>query len=281
MKKIIVILTAFTFLVSGCRRNIDKPEINAFGFTTIEDAEKNLGNFAKAFYVVDGSIYTRFEQNGVGSTFSSNGFVDGWFTGGSGLERTNGGTFTIDNIEYYFDKTANGYVAKGFENDLDHSLMTSAVKKMYGKQVNAKLVREGKEIFSSSYYSPLILNANTSNQILDGSSFHQIDEKNGLNLTWDKDLDNKDGVVIHIFWSGDKLDIPFSAQGTAGNKEFATKIDDTGSINLPYSFFSKLPKNAIFSVNIFRGKIDIITGTDNHAYKVYNLAEHKMKCAII
>jgi hypothetical protein len=279
MKKLIIIGTALIFLLNtSCKKTAESPIINAFGFTTLEEAEKNLGQYAKAFYVVDGSIYTRLEN------FSANkyyvGIISAWYTGGFNAPRSNGGTYYLDDVEYYFDDAKQMYMVKGLENDDDMSLMGARVKKMYGKQVKSKLIREGKEIFNTSYYVPADFDMVVSNPIMQGSSFYQISEEKGLNLKWKKDDNNKNGVVIHVSWTGDRLDLPLNAQGTAGQLQFATKVEDTGEITLPIDFFSKLPKDAIFSLNVIRGNIEIIEGTDRKQYKVYNQVEEKLSCVL-
>ncbi len=80
MKKLTIICISFLLLLNvSCRKVDEAPAqtINAFGFTTLEEAEKNLGNYAKAFYVVDGSIFTRLENFSANN--SSIGIVGAWF----------------------------------------------------------------------------------------------------------------------------------------------------------------------------------------------------------
>ncbi len=191
-------------------------------------------------------------------------------------DRTNGGTYYLGDVEYYYDEVKQAYMARGFENDTDNSQMSARVKRMYGKQIEAKLIRDGKEIFKNSYYVPFDFDLVVSNPILPSTSFYQVSKDKGLILKWRKDEKNKEGVIIYVQWSDDKLDLPPNERYI----QIATKIEDTGEVTLPYSFFSKIPKNAIFSVDIIRGNIEILEGTDKKQYKVYNQVENKLNCVI-
>lgn len=277
MKKLTIICISFLLLLNvSCRKVDEAPAqtINAFGFTTFEEAEKNLGQYAKAFYVVDGSIFTRLENYSANN--SSIGIVGAWFKDIFNKDRTNGGTYYLGDVEYYYDEAKQAYMARGFENDTDHSQMSARVKRMYGKQIEAKLIRDGKEIFKNSYYVPFDFDLVVSNPILPSTSFYQVSKDKGLILKWRKDEKNKEGVIIYVQWSDDKLDLPPNERYI----QIATKIEDTGEVTLPHSFFSKIPKNAIFSVDIIRGNIEILEGTDKKQYKVYNQVENKLNCVI-
>ena len=277
MKKLTIICISFLLLLNASCRKVDESPaqtINAFGFTTLEEAEKNLGNYAKAFYVVDGSIYTRLENFSADNY--SVGAIAAWYKDKLNQNRPNGGTFYLDDVEHYYDEAKQTYMARGFENDTDNSQMSARVKRMYGKQMEAKLIRDGKEIFKNSYYVPFDFDLVVSNPILPSTSFYQVSKDKGLMLKWRKDEKNKEGVIIYVNWSDDKLDLPPNERYI----QIATKIEDTGEVTLPHSFFAKIPKNAIFSVDIIRGNIEILEGTDKKKYKVYNQVENKLNCVI-
>lgn len=277
MKKLTIICISFLLLLNASCRKVDESPaqtINAFGFTTLEEAEKNLGNYAKAFYVVDGSIYTRLENFSADNY--SVGAIAAWYKDKLNQNRPNGGTFYLDDVEHYYDEAKQTYMARGFENDTDNSQMSARVKRMYGKQMEAKLIRDGKEIFKNSCYVPFDFDLVVSNPILPSTSFYQVSKDKGLMLKWRKDEKNKEGVIIYVNWSDDKLDLPPNERYI----QIATKIEDTGEVTLPHSFFAKIPKNAIFSVDIIRGNIEILEGTDKKKYKVYNQVENKLNCVI-
>jgi hypothetical protein len=281
-KTLFYTLITFIFFTS-CRKKEDAVEINAFGFTTFEEAEKQLGKYAKAFYPVNGSIYTRVEQHENADASGSNlfAYAGAWFKSANGLPHSDGGTFFIDDLEMYYDGTDQNYKVKGDESNGAGAEISTAVKAMYGKLVSAKLIRNNQEIFKTTYYTPNLLDLSTNCEKIKQTSFNKISEENGITMKWKKDEKNLNGVVISIVWIGDKLDIPLDMQGTVGQKSFSTKVNDTGECTLPYDFFNKLPDNAIFYLSVIRGNIEIINGTDKKEYKVYNQVESKLTCALV
>ncbi len=277
MNKIFFAAFFITLCCIACKKEV--PEVNLYGFTNYKDAEKALGKYAQALYVVDGSIYTRADE------FEANAFSSGktlvytsaWFSAGHGLGRADGGNFFIDDFEMDFDEVS-GYTMKNIAVGTTDDELSAKLAKMYGKTVNAKLVKNDKIIFQTSYYTPKLLNAVVPAPKKTDMSLNPVTTKDGITVKWDKDESNKNGVLFHVIWTGDQLNAPLEKQGTAGFKDFALKVDDTGQFTIPRSFFDRLPKDAIFTLNAIRGNIEIIEGTDKKQYKVYNFNESKMNC---
>jgi hypothetical protein len=277
-KKLFVLSSILLLIASSCKKKDESPEINAFGLKTIEEAEAVLGKYAGYFSMVEGSVFTTVSQYNDLPDLSYSTFAR--FNAVNTASRSNGGVFFLNDLEFYFDESAKSYVVKGLENDTEHKLLKPAVEKMYGTQVNAKLVKDGKEVVNISYYSPKKLNAKTNNEIVPLTSFYEVKQEEGIEISWDRDEKNSNGVVLYVAWTGDKINLSAAEQGTAGFKEFVSKVDDTGKVKMPYSYFKELPAGAIFTIFVMRGNIEIVKGTDAKSYRFYNLSENLLRCVL-
>ena len=275
-------LFSFSLLVvfSACTKDI-KPseELKLFGFKNIDEVRAHLGKYADLFVTTNGSIYQS-------SIKSNNLTTEDWdifarFTNDPFAPRINGGDFFINTTKMVFDNAKQTYVVSGKDNPSEEELGL-LLKGNFGKENEAKLIRNGETIFQSHYYVPNEIAATnlTNFERYDGSAFIKISRK-GLNLQWNKDAKNANGVVAYLSWTGDNVDLPADKQGTQGNVEIAAKFEDTGNTTISSNFFQGIPKHASFTLFLIRGNVEVKDGSDNKNYKFYSYSWYNIRCVLV
>lgn len=283
MKKISLIFSLAILLFYSCAKEEDTHLASGFGFKTPEEAKAALGNYAKVLAIVDGSIYTRTRQYYNGTQDVTTGGIDAWFNDDS-KSRSDAGTFTMNNFEFNFDKNTNGYSLKNYKfheanNIEERERLDKEVAQIYGGEINAKLVKGNQNIFNIKYYCPPLINA-TTNLGFEPRSVFRVVTESGIPLKWNKDDKNTNDVIIHIVWTGDRASLSLDQQGSGGIKERVVRVKDSGEYHLKRDFLNFLPTDAIFSLYVIRGNVDVIKGTDSKEYKIYNQSETQLTCVL-
>ena len=265
-------------LLMSCKKEVQKESLNAFGFTNMTEAKQQLGKYADLFLGADGSVYIsaiRFhnledEDWDIFARFNSTQFAP----------RSDGGEFSVNTHKMVFDKTKQVYALQPDDN-LSEKELGKLLKSSFGTDNDAKLVRDGKIVFQASAYVPQQIVPSNLEQYpkYQGGHFIQISRK-GMEVLWNQDTKNTNGVVAYLSWTGDQVDVPVNEQGTKGNKDIAAKFDDTGNVTIPSSFFAGLPKNAAFTISFIRGNVELKEGEDKRKYKFYSNSWYKISCVL-
>ena len=279
MKKILVFFVSLFLLITSCKRDTNDANVSIFGFKNIDEARLKLGKYADLFSAVNGSTYV--------SSIRYNGTNEGDFEIFARYNedhlspRTDGGNYFINSNKMIFDPKLQTYVLLP-NNDLSKKELGNLLKPTFGKENEAKLIKNDSLIFQTKFYVPTEIVATNLDNFpkLSGSDFIKISRKN-MTFHWNRDNNNNNGVVAYLSWTGDRTDIPANEQGTAGKKDAAIKFDDNGLVILPNSFFDDLPVNAAFTISLIRGNVEVLEGSDKKKYKFHTNSWFKIQCTLI
>jgi hypothetical protein len=99
------------------------------------------------------------------------------------------------------------------------------------------------------------------------------DIANSLQVTWNQDNSNENGIVIIVNWDGMVFN-PTIGRGefTDGYSNYYVITDDDGSYTLDNSIFAELGADKMITVSILRGNIEIIEESSK-TYSFYGLTE--------
>ncbi len=279
MKSLKFILFASFILLFSCRKVKPETAVSIFGFQNMSDARQQLGSYADLFTTVSGSVF-------VSSTKFYSSEEEDWdifarfVADPLSQNRVDGGEFHINERKLLFDKVKQTYVLSP-NNDLSGKELGKLLKSNFGKENEAKLLKDGKTIFQTTAYIPneIVASNLSSFEKYTGSNFIKLGRK-GMNIQWNRDEKNTNGVVAYLSWTGDNVDLPVNEQGTQGKKDIAAKFDDTGEATIPSTFFEGLPKNAAFTISFIRGGVVVKAGSDNNKYKFYSNSWYKVNCVL-
>ncbi|MEO0044139.1 MAG: hypothetical protein RL329_3587 [Bacteroidota bacterium] len=280
MKKKIFIAPLFLiFLLLACRKENNNTPVQVFGFTTLQAAREHLGKYADLFLTVEGSAYVSSTQY-YGSE-QKEWEIFARYNAEQLSERSDGGTFFINQNKLVYDKILGTYILLP-NNDLSSIELDKLLKKDFGNDNVLKIIKNKDTIFQTQTYVPHEIAATNLNKYekVAGSDFIKISRKE-VNLQWNKDSRNTNGVVVFLSWSGDNMSKPINEQGTGGQKQVAVKLDDNGNATLPTTFFDGVPINAAFTISMIRGNIEVATGKDSRKYKFYATSWYKIQCTLI
>lgn len=158
---------------------------------------------------------------------------------------------TINNLEVSKYNVSNGY----------YSLTNNNMDKLglYGKYLTFNFQNiQGRSSTSDSinFYSPNIINVNQNHFIQQTNK--SIDRNSTINIEWNKDILNTNGVVVIVYWYGDinKFSdvngnpLPNNAGTIVRNVDVC---DDNGSYQLTSKNFKDIPKDAKVDIIVLRG----------------------------
>lgn len=276
MKKYLSIIL-LSMVAFACQKEEATPA-NIFGFTNFELAKEKLGKYADIFAESNGSIY--FDAISSNNSSEVDWDIFARFNPTFSKDRTNGGIYQIDDIKLVAG--ADGEYSIENKPNLSEVEQGQLISKFYGKTIGLSLVRDGQEIFKESLYVPEKIQINNfgTDKLLPNTGLYSASRK-GVNLSWNADANNKEGIVAYLVWTGDKIDLAGDQQGKAGFKEVAAKFDDKGKAFLPSEYFTDVPKNAIFTIFTIRGNIVLKEGKDKLLYKMFNKSQHKLSFVMV
>ena len=280
MKKSLIFCFSIFLLISSCTKDVTISSVNVFGFKSMAEARSQLGKYADLFLAADGSVSLE-------STRFNNTDVEDWdifarFNPDPFSPRADGGDFFINDNKLAFNQISQTYLLPSPNENLSDKELSLLLKSNFGKENDVKLIRNNSIIFQTKNYVPNEIKATNLNEFVkfSGSNFLEI-SRGGMNLSWNKDNNNKNGIIVYLSWTGDRTDLPVNEQGTSGNKDVAIRFDDTGEATLPSAFFEGLPKKSSFTISLLRSNIEIIEGSDKKKYKFYANSWYKIQGTLI
>lgn len=243
INKILIFCLLLSSFFSCKKTNIDEQvNANIFGFNSMQEAEDNLGVYAKIFQNTDASIEIR-------STFYNNiekrvNSISGRFVDAETRTfRNDIDEISINNISLKFNNTSKRYTADNVPNLFGEDL------KFYLKDKNGEI--------NQSMYMPDELDVKVALDLFPYSNISSLSKNDDLIVKWNKDNNNSNGLVAYLHWDGSTTDNPGISTKLEKEIHRAMKFDDDGTEILPKSFFDGLPVNANFIIYFIRGNIDI------------------------
>lgn len=134
------------------------------------------------------------------------------------------------------------------------------VKNLFGKNVrflaNSGSRSSGVNI-DDEIYVPQSLNLSVTDQ----TKMPRVNRTQGLQLNWDKDINNQHGVAIVLLWEGKKVgaDKMLIEDNKAVRVQNLTIVEDDGSYSLQAADFKDMPKDAWVLVSVVRGNYKYVT----------------------
>jgi hypothetical protein len=266
MKKIFFGIILLVFL--SCNKDIKDPtaQINAFGFTNIQEARENLGIYAGIFENTHGSVYIRSRQYD-GDVSTANIFGRYFDDDGN---RINGGDYIFDDIRLVFDSEKREYFPE--EGKLTGQEAVDRISNFFGKENDFELIKDGVSVFKGKQYVPeKIMVALSSSEIYPRTNLTAVN-RNDLSITWNADANNENGVVVYLSWGGSVVSVHPNDQNYSERIDRAVKLDDTGHGIIPANLFEGLPPTAYATLFIMRGNVNIVTHK-NKSFRFYSISE--------
>ena len=250
-----------------------------FGFASIDEARRVLGDYAGVFDNVDGSLYVGTTDYALvdQQTYSVDAQVYDPMTARS----RSVGELSIGSVRFDFDNTTLSYVPS-IPTGTDQ--YNSTIKSWLGTTIPYSYLNElGEKVVSNVYvpkpYKVSLLNGKQ-NDFSNVPSFG----RSGVDLTFDVDPLVTRGTVVYALWTGTTS--TSDPRVTAPNSTLAERAiliqEKEGQLRLPSSLFEGMPKDAIVSVWLLRGDIHVenLPGVDRKM-KVYSLVESKFAVHLV
>ena len=252
MKKL---LSLSLILLIQCSKDPSSNNAGVYGFDNLEEAKENLGIYALAGELTNGSLslntdYTGFTDDDPQSFFFAK-YVEDRFGGQSA--RIDGGTYSINdsiNLEW------NGSVYNAV--DFEPQLSSDFVEELFGKTNKLSLTKDNTVLMSEELYfpSPLDVTNYSNEDFLPFSSLIGVN-RNNFELEWNMDEHNPNGLLVYINWSGGKFNDGGISEHNK-NVQNAMTFPDTGNFVCPASMFDNIGKDALVSVLIRRDNAIVV-----------------------
>lgn len=276
-------LILLLFLFTTCIKDkiAPVPYNTSFGVSGYAQAQEELKMYARWGVYTDGiselSLRTSTDARTEGEVFTK-------YRATLNSERSDGGIFYMNEIKSIYRDSR--YIPELTNNSFSDVFEFGEYLKnnYFGKEVNFRLERGEETIYNKTLYVP------PSVEILDfpndgtfeTSAFYQISRDN-FSINWNGDQHNENGVLALLLWDGNFTSTTLLELGeTSGDYYQKTMwLEDTGSEDIPASFFAEVPMGAIFRLILMRANIEIIRGADDKTYKVYGISEYKTSCVLM
>ena len=272
MKKVHFLIASIFFLLISCSKDdiLIQEGNDIFGFTSLTEAREYLGIYADIFVPTNGSMYIR--STTYASANVEKAEIFGRYNESSNTTPSDGGTYQIGNIELNFDESSQDYLP--LEGNLTNDEKVSSINTLFGKENQVGLKKNGEVITEFSQYLPKKINVNIENKIpYPNSNLNSIEHDN-FKISWNEDSKNNNGIVVYLWWNGDRTDLGVNEQGQGETINQSIKLDDNGEAIISSEFFRKIPQNAIISIFFIRGNIDV-KEIEGKSYKFYSVTQEK------
>ncbi len=246
----------------------------AFGNNDEESANLELGNYMLFGYYTDFVI--RLDVTEI-----SSGEEAGWvltnYTPSPGMPSVDAGRVKANQLEFNWNPSHDRY-----ESELGGDELTTFLKEeCFGNNVSFSVNRTGFDFFNEMYIPEEIkIQSISHNGIVEGSYTQKIDRDN-LQLSWNEDINNNNGVLAFVRWDGTMNDSSLGEVLDNEWQENSIVFPDTGSATIPSSLFDNIPKDARVDFNLIRANFEIKNGIDGRSYKTYGISFSKRKFLLI
>lgn len=263
-------------LFSACKKP-DVPAIQqagqVFGFTSMEEARENLGIYADIFVPTNGWMYIRSTRQ-IGGEMAE---IRGGYREQIGGAPADGGRMSFGDLVLSFDPATGNYVLE--PQDLPNHEKAARIAPLFGGTHTFRVVRDGQTVVEFDQYVPQKVDMQMTNAVqLEGS--HKGISRQGLHIRWNADPSNANGVVLYLFWKGDRTDKSPYEEQTTEQIHRAVKLEDTGEAILTADFFENIPTNAILSLFFMRGNVHI-TQAEEDSWQFYTITQDKFDVVLM
>ena len=273
MKNTILIFCSILFLLPSCSKDEQKIEDNKgdiFGFQTVEEAKTHLGIYADIFSSTNGSMYIRSTK--FGNNNGEQAEIFGRFRERSNQPPSNGGEYQFGDLKLSFDETTQTYLPQGGTLSNDEKL--NRISNLFGNQNRFTLIKNGISVLDFQQYVPSKLQVNVENAVNHQGSNLKAIERDKVEITWNKDNSNENGIIAYLWWNGDRTDVSVYDQGEGDIINRAVKIDELGQSIISQELFEGIPKNAIVTLFFIRGNIEL-REVEGESFKFYSVTQDK------
>ncbi len=261
--------------ISGCKKEealFLQPQGTIFGFDNAEEARKNLGIYADVFTATNGWMYIRSTTQAGGEQAE----IRGSFSEAIGGDPQDGGRLEFGPLALEWEPSTGSYELPGapFANADKAALITP----LFGGTHPCKVIRNGKTIVEFAQYVPARLDVQLQQAVQLEGAQKGIHRSNFL-IRWNQDVHNTNGIVVYLFWKGDRTDnSPYDRQTTTVHR--AVKLDDTGQAWIPAAFFDDIPSHAIVTLFFIRGNVQLAQA-EGYSWKFYSITQDKHNVVVL
>ena len=261
-------------LIVGCSKELhmtsDHNKVISFDRTSMEE---ELGVYSNYFVAdkTDADVVLEF-NDGIhkNNTFSIGVYLWKKYKN-SNLES---GTLSIGNMQFNL-RHENGlptFVPEGAEK----LLFAGSSKWLESMPNPANYINQKKEISLSLNGSdlitldkkfPPILEMATIGEPHPSFEFYKVVDRNNVHLTWNKDVDNTNGVLLMMRFTGQQAHNVLGSP-VPGIFRFII-VDDDGQETLPAELFESIPENAMIEFEVWRGDLDRHTMNDGGTINIH------------
>ena len=230
--------------------------VDAFGFTSVEEARKHLGDYADIFTSADAGLTLRATQYDAFEDDLTSYRLTGYYRDPVTGKLSDGGLYRIGAYSLGYSEEANGYAR--ISQHADDPLETDLAP-LYGEVREVVVERpRGTTLVSTPLYVPRKLDAKIVGLgEVEGSTATAI-ARNGTTVSFEADDANEHGVVAYALWSGSQLGVSAQEIDPTTRVQRAVLLPDEGSASLPESLFEGMPSGAVVSLWVIRGDIELV-----------------------
>lgn len=270
--KLILCLIICVGSISCSEESSDVTFTNIFGFDDLKSAKEKLGQYANLGVRTEGALTLEVLTHEAVSSEQVSYFAKVEQNG----ERTNGGTYTINNeIVLNYNEDRGSYWIEEYGLDLNRIKNDRIIHNLFDRQNRVLLENDEELKFDLQFETPrLITSEITSAQYEDEKDIHaRINKYNNIALSWNKDLENESGILAYFNWDGTRIhsDGTIISDGTIVEK--AVVLDDLGSGNIASEALSDFPVGALVQLTVLRGKVEMETiSEDGNNFRISTMS---------
>lgn len=280
MKKVLLLLVS-ALVATACtkdriisRKNepvIPKIFGSVYGVNGFAEAEETFGEYTIFGVVANGGVTIRAKAKAFNPNRSSVYLYASFMPDKTRrLSRIDVGDFIINREKWEFQDVA--YMPSGLDPDAESEFAAD----LFGKDVSISLEQGGQTVVSSNFRAPVRLtqfDVANSSPVSPSVDVRWIPIAKGVNIDWNADRLNENGLVLTMISQGDTNNAPNTGSKKTRYKGIFIE-DDDGEYTIPTSFFENLTKDELINLTLYRGKFDYIRDDGKgYDYKFYALSE--------
>ena len=271
MKKSLSILILLISISCGKENNSNNDATMIWGISSQEEAYNLLGDYAHFIFTEASGLTLR-------SKLSPREFISipsAYYRTDKQSELADGGSYFIGDVEFVFQEDVALYLPIGYTAPLTDEELTNIMIPFLGTTQNFRLVRAGNTIFSKNIYIPEQIDVNINLAQHEVTGYYEIDKNSNLDISWNADANNENGVLMIITWTGHVYGTqPQDIEYKYEQKAVLAETDD-GHYSIPSSMFEDVPENALFQIKFVRGSLEkaYIDDTEE-GFQVYSISEN-------
>jgi len=276
MKNLLVVFIFIIIFACNKENHVSKDSLISITSQSSDRASQQYGNYDNYFFT-DNIGKVGFELDKSGYNVQEKGeFVAFILENSQSNRQATEISIGATNFDYV-ETNDDGWVARGFciENTVDNINRSECkgsfqdVLPYYGSSQVFKIEENGNSIINHTMYVPNKIEVNTfQDQVLtQGNSTYTID-RNNFTINWNPDNNNTNGILV-VF-----MDTRISSLEQPGSDYIALHLADNGSAVIPNSVFQNIEIGGLCDMKVYRGDVNIVTGTNGLEYKVSALSTH-------